>query len=194
MATYDIPPHIEQKGTIISFHGGCFTGGNPSWDAEQNSLLASIGYKVIQVDFPKTHSKFRQWAEQNDFSDQKTPLYCLGRSSGGYLAKVYSSINTNVTKVIYICPVFNPTLRAKNKPKFAQKTRQFFDEPPISTETWDSQKELLFLAKNDDHVPKQCYSQEQLDSAVYLGPRSHTGMIKCISKDFTETIRTFLDR
>ena len=50
---YNVPESISIKGTIITFHGGCFTGGNTTWDKEQNYLLADMGYEVHQVAFPK---------------------------------------------------------------------------------------------------------------------------------------------
>ena len=86
------------------------------------------------------------------------PIYVIGRSSGGYLAKTfYEMHNDKITAALYICPVLNPQLRKKLKPKFASKTVEFFGGvEPAKLNNLDNNKEFLMLAKNDGNVPKEC--------------------------------------
>ena len=173
------------KINIISFHGGCFIGGNVNWDKKQNSFLEKCGYKVDQVAFPKRHSKFLKWMREFDFTKYDGKIYILGRSSGGYLAKIfYEYHNRKCQGVIYLCPVFNPCFRAEIKPKFKTKTDLFFDHPPKSTENWDHEREILFLAKDDQNVPNELFTDDQLKSAYHVGPSSHIGMLSCTSDGF----------
>lgn len=190
---YKVPNHLTKKGIIISFHGGCFMGGNTSWDKEQNQMLSELGYEVHQVEFPKSHSEFCQWAKDYKLSSDLTmPLYCLGRSSGGYLAKIYSKLHQEINKTIYICPVFKPYHRCELKPQFINKTQKFFDSDPILTTDWDSNREILFLASNDQNIPMTCFTDEQLKDAIFLGPQSHSGMITTISKKFQDKLLNVL--
>ena len=133
------------------------------------------------------------WVKQYDFSNMKKPIYCIGRSSGGYLAKIFFESHQNIIdKVIYICPVFNPLLRCKLKSEFYEKSIDFFgNNKPISTEIWNLNKECLLLAKNDQNISTKCFTIEQLQSAIYLGPVTHIGMIKCISDKFINIITNF---
>lgn len=191
---YTVPKHLDKKGIIISFHGGCFMGGNPSWDKSQNQMLSELGYEVHQVEFPKSHHDFCQWVKDYQLSvEPKMPLYCLGRSSGGYLAKVYTKLHPEINKTIYICPVFSPYHRCELKTKFATKTKEFFDSYPISTTDWDAEREILFLATHDQNVPITCFTDEQLNGAFFLGPQSHSGMLTTTSKKFQDTLIKFLD-
>ena len=70
------PPEdaVKVKGVIVAFHGGCFTGGSTSWDKDQNEHMAALGYKVIQVDFPKDHLEFQVWAQRHRFTEPEIPL------------------------------------------------------------------------------------------------------------------------
>ena len=187
-------PPSAAKGTILAFHGGCFTGGSPSWDLEQSTAIASRGYNVIQVAFPKTASKFRDWTATFDFSTIEPPIFCLGRSSGGYLAKEFYEFHQDtIDKAVYICPVFSPITRCALKPKFEEKTMRFFGVcEPRSTFGMDRGRELVMLAARDDNVPRECFSVPQLKEAVYLGPTTHTGMLTCCSKKFLYVLDTFL--
>lgn len=77
---YNVPESISIKDTIIAFHGGCFTGGNTTWDKDQNQLLADMGYEVHQVAFPKEINKFVFWVADFDFSKIRwKPIYVIGR-------------------------------------------------------------------------------------------------------------------
>ena len=178
---------------IISFHGGCFIGGNVNWDEKQNSFLKRCGYNVDQVSFPKRHSKFLKWMREFDFTKYDGKIYILGRSSGGYLAKIFYEYHSGKCQgVIYLCPVFNPLLRAEIKTKFKVKTNLFFDRPPKSTENWDRKRESLFLATRDQNVPNELFTDDQLRNAKYVGPSSHIGMLGCTSSKFKNIINTLL--
>lgn len=169
-------------------------GGNINWDKKQNECLSDLGYNVYQVEFPKDHRKFIAWAKRFDFSKMSRPIYCIGRSSGGYLARLFSTLHSGtISKTVYICPVFRPFTRCRLKPKFKGKTMEFFGRTtPISTESFDEDKELLMLASRDENVPRDCFTDEQLDNALFLGPVSHTGMLGSTSGAFKKEIIGFL--
>jgi hypothetical protein len=200
---YRPPANLAPRGTILAFHGGCFVGGSIEWDRDQNIALASLGFTVVQPEFPKTLHSFKKWADSFSLGDivvpgtQKCPpppIFCLGRSSGGYLVKEFLWSCPILEKALYICPVFQPLLRAKLKPQFQDKTMRFFKkEPPLdTTENWDGgEHELLLLATKDENVPKACYSKTQLDEAVYLGPTTHSGMCKITSQKFLKLVDKF---
>jgi len=181
-----------KRGTIITFHGGCFMGGNTSYDRFQNVLLSSLGYDVHQVCFPKNYTEFIRWTNNFNFEGMQQPIYTLGRSSGGYLAKIFATINVlEVKKAIYICPVFNPHLRYQINPQFKEKTLEFFDRiknSGMSTKMFDKDRELLLLAKRDENVPNECFTKKQLQSAIYLGPTTHKGMLSTTSKAFAKLV------
>ena len=185
-------PSGGSKGVIIAFHGGGFTGGSHTWDKVQNELLATAGYTVIQPEFPKTHSEFCKWAKENSFTDHayRQKLYVLGRSSGGYLAKLYASLNPLVEKCIYLAPVFDPITRAAINTKFMGRTEEFFDEEPIDT-TELSDNELLLMAEADENVPPDCFTAEQLKKAVYL-TKTHRGVCTMSSVKFRTLVDKFL--
>jgi len=193
--TYDVPDGVSCVGTIITFHGGAFTGGSTAWDVEQNKLLASQGFRVHQVWFPTTTiSQFLIWARAyTHLPDQGVPTYCLGRSSGGYLAKRFFDMHKDkVRAAVYIAPVLDPAARARKVPKFRARTNRFFDIPPSTFAQWDERREMLLLATNDKNVPLECYSEQQRRSAIFLGPSSHVAMCTCTDQALAETIRSFL--
>jgi len=181
------------RGSIISFHGGCFVGGSVEWDKKQNNELTKLGFDVYQVNFPKTNKMFTLWARTFDFTKMQQPIFCIGRSSGGYLAKVFSSFHpTKIKRTIYICPVFNPLNRIKVYKQFSSKTKDFFgNTAPISTKSHNIEKELIMLAKNDRNVPLSCFTREQISGAKFLGPSTHTGMLTTTSKKFLDKVDMF---
>ena len=137
--------------------------------------------------FPKNYTEFIRWTNTFNFEGMRQPIYTLGRSSGGYLAKIFATINVlEVKKAIYICPVFNPHLRYQINPQFEEKTLEFFDGMP--TKMFDKDRELLLLAKNDENVPNECFTKKQLQSAIYLGPTTHKGMLTTTSKAFAKIV------
>ncbi len=43
------------KEVLITIHGGCFVGGNSSYDKEQTIFLRTLFEYVYQIDFVKTN-------------------------------------------------------------------------------------------------------------------------------------------
>jgi len=178
---------------LITLHGGCFIGGNSSYDKEQTSLLSGIFKHVFQLDFVKTNLEStiadlkRQIHELKEKYTGKK-FYVLGRSSGGYLAKVLFDAGL-FEKAIYLCPVFNPILRGQLVKHLGEKASAYFkDQHVYLTNSWDTKNETLYLASNDQNVPNECFTDEQLKNAIYVGPITHTGMIECTSKLFVDSI------
>ena len=93
---YKVPPDAGKcRGVVLAFHGGCFIGGNAGWDVAQNRLLAKMGYAVWQLAFPKTWTAWKVWAAKFDWTvleARGVPVHCIGRSSGGYLARAFDRI------------------------------------------------------------------------------------------------------
>lgn len=204
---YTCPQDVEVRGTIIAFHGGCFVGGDVTWDKDQNEALARLGYHVLQLKLPKTLKAWRKNVSHmcmNILCDCPEPFFVLGRSSGGYLAKELKERWIRIKKAIYICPVFNPLHRAMKLPKFAAKTQLFFpnsqpgkfcpnmfiyDDDPIDTSKTTAD-ELILLADQDENVPTSCFTKAQLDQAVHLGVKTHSAMCKTTSKAFLNLVAT----
>ena len=168
---YHVAPDQITKGVVLSFHGGNFTGGSVKWDKKQNEFLNSLGFEVHQLAFPQNSifdfyiwmllPEMRRKLERlnHEFNGN---VYLLGRSSGGYLAKLFWELygqgqgkglsdysyqrgrnkkNSKkgdglIKKAIYLCPVFNPCDRFKFKPQFAQNTQRFFTHDTKLTRLW----------------------------------------------------------
>jgi hypothetical protein len=204
--SYAPPADSAVRGTILALHGGCFVGGSIEWDTDQNTALSKMGFYVLQLHIPGTVDEFRTSSDsvhRNLVIDFPKPYFVLGRSSGGYLAREYMDRFIDIHKALYLCPVFNPMLRAKLLPRFAAKTQAFFgedarvgvfcrnpyteDQHPI--DTWDmDENELLLLATKDENVPRECYTSEQLKHAVFLGPATHSGVCCTTSAKFLEIV------
>lgn len=190
---YNISKNYKFQGTIISFHGGCFIGGNTSYDYEQNEMLSNLGYVVIQVDFPKRYTDFIYFVENYKFDNIKHPIYCIGRSSGGYLAKIFAETHSLIIqKILYICPVLNPLLRCEFKPQFLEKTNKFFEEhTPILFDSFNFNKELILLATEDNNVPLNCFTKEELKFSIFLDIKTHNEMLKTTSNSFKKIVIDF---
>lgn len=191
------------KGTIITFHGGCFSGGDTTYDKEQNILLCNLGYEIHQVYFPKKWIKFKLWcvSYSENLNKMVEPIFVLGRSSGGFLAKYfYEYHRDSISKAIYIAPVFKPFLRANIKNDFLDKTKLFFNDDIDNVDHLckyyhikNNQKlELIFLSKNDENVPLELFSKEQLENAIYFNNLSHNEILKCADDDFIQQIISFI--
>ena len=196
---YPRPIHKSVRGTILAFHGGCFTGGSVEYDQDQNRALQEAGFQVIQLHFPKTVQEFRTWFQELNFMLPK-PICVLGRSSGGYLAKeAYEMSKQGISKLkieaaIYLAPVFSPFVRSELVPKMSAKTESFFsNDAPIDTTGPLDPQELLVLARRDENVPVQCFTKEQLEQAHDLGIQTHSGMCTTSSKKFIELITAHLE-
>lgn len=185
------------KEILVTIHGGCFIGGNSSYDKEQTSFLKTLFENVYQIDFVKNNLT----DTINDIDTQiknlkkihnKEKFIVLGRSSGGYLAKVLFDKGL-FYKAIYICPVFDPILRGEKITKLGNKSKEYFNNQYVyETNRWNDKKECLFLAVEDENVPNECFTKEQLEKGIYVGPKSHTGMLSCISDKFRDELVRFI--
>jgi len=178
---------------LITFHGGCFSGGDVSFDNAQNMALEadSSVTKVIQVDFPKTWTNFKKWAHitipeiVSMYPD--SCIQVLGRSSGGYLAKwIYDNFPA-ICSGVYICPVWDPIKRMTLLPKFRKATLAFFSEENTVDKLQDlSINEKVYLACNDENVPN--IITKDILNPIYWGPQTHKGMISCKTDAFIKDI------
>jgi hypothetical protein len=185
---------------IFCIHGGCFVGGNSSWDKEQNLAFINAGFYIHQPDFDK--SSFQNTI--NDLTKQAIKLksqitikkyIVLGRSSGGLLAKHIFDLNIGFDYAIYLAPVMNPYQRMIKRPKFKSKQLLFFgtdDNMKLSTKSSITDNELLLCAENDDNVPFITLSSELQSKAIFLGAKTHIGLITTTSKQFIDTIVRFV--
>jgi predicted esterase YcpF (UPF0227 family) len=184
---------------LITIHGGCFVGGNSSYDKEQTNFLKNIFKNVYQIDFVKTRLSETLVDIELQIKKLKKEhinkkFIVLGRSSGGYLAKVLYEMGL-FDKAIYLCPVFNPILRGEKISKLGEKQKEYFNKEHIYlTDGWNKEEELLFLAINDENVPKECFTQEQINDAIYVGPSTHIGMINCTSDKFRQELIKFIGK
>jgi len=96
--------------TLIWCHGGCFSGGNASYDLELRDYLANHGVKVISVEFNKSG-----W-EEALIDIIQTAVLCGsdtyifgGVSSGGMLA--HQAANILHKPAFLLCPVLKPAER-----------------------------------------------------------------------------------
>ena len=145
---------------LITIHGWCFVGGSASYDEEQTAFLKTFFDKVYQIDFIKTklsetlidiESQIKKIKEFHKNSD----YIVLGRSSGGYIAKVLFDKGL-FHKAIYLCPVFNPILRGNKIKHLGIKAHSYFtDEYIYDTNKWNNDCECLFLVDNDEKCTKR---------------------------------------
>jgi hypothetical protein len=182
---------------LVTLHGGNFVRGDASWDQAQTDLLRSFGFQVHQLDFPTTTlSQALAFLrdEVTRLKAQYPTLAChvLGRSSGGYLAKVLFDEGL-VTRAAYLAPVFSPLVRATLVPVLGKESDTYFQNVRSipATSRWTKDHELLLLATDDTNVPRECFTDEQLVAARYLGPRSHSDMVKLASQELGDCLAEF---
>ena len=191
------------RAVVLMFHGGCFTGGKPTWDVSQNLMLASLGFEVHQLAFPKTWTAWLKWARSfvewplsSSSSLNAGPVVCAGRSSGGYLACAFAAMHADrVSKLLLFCPVLDPEKRTALLPKFEAKTRAFFGErsaKPVDLSLNRRSTTMLVLAKNDGNVPLHLYPQELVAGAFFPGPSTHTGVLRCTSKTLQQALTKWM--
>lgn len=182
-------------GIIISFHGGCFVGGNVNYDYDQNMFLSDLGYEVRQIEFPKKYDEFLKYIDDFTFNndDLNYPIYVLGRSSGGFIAKLFFEKHKSyIHKALYLCPIMDPFKRIELLPKFETKTKEFFENvSDVKIDTFDSKREHILLATNDENLPIEVLTKEQLESSTYLGPKTHSSMLKTTSNIFGLFIKKY---
>ena len=188
------PASGQLRGTILAFHGGNFSGGSVLYDRAQNEQLAARGYQVVQLDFPKTWDAFQEFNACSIVEDNKRdtiPVYCIGRSSGGFLAKVYQSTHNIIQHTLYLAPVFYPLERAQHLPKYEAGTRAFFGtDPNLSAWAWNPTRETVWQAKHDDHG--LAFPDEIVQ--YFPGPQTHTGLVTNSSAYFIDAIDSLFSR
>lgn len=181
---------------LITLHGGNFVRGDASWDGEQTALLASLGFIVCQLDFPLNKLNYALDSIRHTvYKYKKTyptlPCYVLGRSSGGYLAKVLFDEGL-FSKAAYLAPVFAPMIRTELVPSLGRESAAYFEGQHVpGTARWTPTHELLLLATADQNVPAECFTDEQLAAAKYVGPKSHGEMVKDTSPALRDCLVTF---
>jgi len=181
---------------VVTLHGGNFVGGDASWDAEQTQLLRRLGFTVHQLAFAKdtlsvSLQSIREQVLELKKQHPASPFFVIGRSSGGYLAKVLFDEGL-FSKAIYLAPVFAPILRSVLIPALGQQSRSFFANEVIPASTrWSHGDERLLLATNDENVPLRCFTQEQMEAAQFIGPRTHSEMVKVVSREFRDIVCDF---
>lgn len=179
------------KPILITLHGGCFVNGSALWDKPQTKCLEELGYDIHQLEFPKDN--FMETIEYivDYIKNLNQPVYLLGRSSGGYLAKVIFDLYPNlIKKVVYLAPVFNPVLRANINSQFKNKQEYYFRKIKKipETNTFDKSRELIILATNDENVPKECFTKNQIENSLYIGIKTHKGVLGTTSNIFKKII------
>jgi homoserine acetyltransferase len=98
---------------MILIHGGCFSAGDHTWNAEQASRYAkAIKAKVYVPDFPQytttsTRIYLRQLVEE---IKGQFPIIVVGTSSGGYHA-LWLACQKIVSTCFAFCPVADPYAR-----------------------------------------------------------------------------------
>lgn len=183
---------MDSKKTLITLHGGCFVGGSATWDAKQTECLKNMNYDVHQLEFPKDN-----FEETIDYivtyiEKLNRKVYLLGRSSGGYLAKVVFDTRPDlIEKVVYLAPVFNPKLRGETNKRFKDKQDYYFRmvKKLPATDSFDVSRELLFLASKDENVPRKCFTERQVKNAYFLGIETHKGLLETTSERFRKHIK-----
>lgn len=176
-------------GIIITFHGGCFSGGKMTYDTEQNNMLMNMGFIVYQPEFPKKYSEFKKWCQQYipAFQKRNLPVYVLGRSSGGYLAKYVYNNYKFIHGAIYLCPILFPKERYQIITKFQGKTISFFDEKEDDMSICND-NEFMLLSTIDENMPYQLYDKVMGGRIYFDTTMSHNQILKCCD----EVIKNFI--
>lgn len=182
---------MNTHSILICIHGGNFSGGCYTYDAQQNQALSNLGYHVIQPEFPKKFSEFKIWANEfiSQFKKQTLPVHIIGRSSGGYLAKyLYDTYRYVFMRSIYLAPILNPVMRYELLNKFEKGTKKFFDEDPILFNSF-SEFELIIIAEKDDNAPLQLYENLTKMITTY---DTHYALLTSTDHDFVTFVHQFL--
>lgn len=190
--------YAPKKGTpeslVIAFHGGNFVDGSLEWDAAQNKRIANLySCMVYQLGLPKTLAEFMKWC--NSLALRKW-LKCmaasyegvlvLGRSSGGYLAKVfYETHKKLIARATYLCPVMDPFKRARLVADKRHGTYRFFAgcELPLGADLDFDDSEVVLLPHNHDkYVPIMSQPKALLRIAVRSKEEDHRTLCITTSK------------
>lgn len=190
---------------LVTLHGGCFVGGSASWDGPQTRTLRCAlegRAEVHQLEFDTTSldacmADLRSQIAELVAAHARVRVVGLGRSSGGYMAKLLLEEGV-LDKCVYLAPVLDPATRGALVPALGERAAPFFAcRPDGRTEAlrkWDPDRELLYLATRDENVPRECFSEEQLRHAMFPGPATHKGMITTVSSSVIGAICGFVMR
>lgn len=137
MATEDIESVPDDRGAwngdvVVILHGGNFTGGSPTWDADTTKVLTGLGLKVVRLGFPTT----RGWDAVETYvhtaitglkaRDDTKRLFVVGVSSGGFVAAWAHGWDTLVDGTVCVCPVLRPAVQAELVPDLKAGARDMF--------------------------------------------------------------------
>lgn len=170
----------RRKHLVLIIHGGCFVGGNETYDQSLVNCLLAAGYHTLRIKFKTT--SFEDSMEdlvyvteqlKEHFSGYRITI--IGVSSGGFLA--YKLISeTRMLRVYHnyigLCPVLHPYARhkiivekisngaTKLKPIKDGQLRYFGSEEHMKElsiigdcNIYDVSHALMILGKDDENVP-----------------------------------------
>jgi acetyl esterase/lipase len=187
---------LVMTAVLVTLHGGNFVGGDATWDRAQTALLQALGYLVYQVEFPTETLSAALAYLRHKVADLKkgcgsAPFYVLGRSSGGYLAKVLFDEGL-FDRALYLAPVFDPLMRAALVPKLGTASQTYFSGQPVPhTRAWTAAKELLLCPVSDKRVPWECFTPEQREHSIQW-TMTHEEICQLVTDDFRGLVRDFL--
>ena len=114
-------PAVDSRRSSVALllHGGCFTAGDHTWNAEQAaSLTCNLNMIVVTFDFRQTclQETMADLLEciaylQQRYTKEKYSIGVIGCSSAGYYALQLAQQLSNLDYVIALCPVFDPGQR-----------------------------------------------------------------------------------
>ena len=182
---------------LMSLHSGVFIYGNDKQDTKQNNLIKErCNFKIVSLDFPKDNFKdtMNYLEKQLKIYAKKYKIYLLGRSSGGYLAKqLFNRYSNIIEKVVYLSPCFNPKKRQQIIPEFKNIQDYYFrhSQPIPETNQYEQNKELIFLAKEDNHIPIECFTKKQKQN-IHFFNKTHKGLVFSTNTILIDIICNFL--
>ena len=109
----------KRSSIALLLHGGCFTAGDHTWNAQQAEALTSE-LKIITVTFDfrttclqETMSDLLECIDylRRRYSPVEYSLGVIGCSSAGYFALQLAQQLGTIDYVIALCPVFDPAVR-----------------------------------------------------------------------------------
>lgn len=183
---------------MIAFHGGNFIDGSVEWDEAQNRKISEMHQcMVYQLDLPKTLAAFMKWCNSlalrnwlQSCASSYDNVFVLGRSSGGYLAKVFYDRHTDlIARAAYLCPVMDPFKRARCVGDKRHGTYSFFAGCRLPLEdgpVFDENETVVVPFINDVHVPILCQPASVLRIAVRSKEFTHKELCTSVA---TKTLK-----
>jgi len=195
------PRKRSATSAVLSFHGGNFVEGSVAWDAAQNDAISNQYRCVVyQIDLPKTCAEFLKWALSQKLrawlravTQTYGALSVLGRSSGGYLAKVFFDIHSDVlARAAYLCPVMDPFRRAISVEDKRHGTYAFFGSCYFrmgDALKFTNREIILVPCELDPLVPVQAQPREVLLKSVSVNLQTHRNVCCSVSPAFLAQLR-----